>query len=53
MVASARADSEARYYASVEDMRDSQSEVVVPLSTTGAGQPVTGRRYIRDFTYDM
>jgi hypothetical protein len=39
--------------ASVEDMRDSPSEVVVPLTTTGAGQPVTGRRYIRDFTYDM
>lgn len=39
--------------ASVEDMRDSPSEVVVPLTTTGAGQPVTGRRYISDFTYDM
>ncbi len=39
--------------ASVEDMRDSPSEVVVPLTTTGAGQPVPGRRYIRDFTYDM
>ncbi len=39
--------------AAVEDMRDSPSEVVVPLTTTGAGQPVAGRRYIRDFTYDM
>lgn len=39
--------------ASVEDMRDSPSEVVVPLTTEGAGQPVSGRRYIRDFTYDM
>ncbi len=39
--------------ASVEDLRDSPSEVVVPLTTTGAGQPVSGRRYIRDFTYDM
>jgi hypothetical protein len=39
--------------ASVEDMRDSPSEVVVPLTKAGAGQPVTGRRYIRDFTYDM
>jgi hypothetical protein len=38
---------------SVEDMRDSPSEVVVPLTTAGAGQPTTGRRYIRDFTYDM
>ena len=39
--------------ASVEDMRDSPSDVVVPLTTTGASQPVAGRRYIRDFTYDM
>lgn len=39
--------------ASVEDMRDSPSEVIVPLTTVGAGQPVTGRRYISDFTYDM
>jgi opacity protein-like surface antigen len=39
--------------ASVEDMRDSPSEVVVPLTTADAGQPVPGRRYIRDFTYDM
>lgn len=39
--------------ASVEEMRDSPSEVVVPLTTAGAGQPVPGRRYIRDFTYDM
>lgn len=39
--------------AAVEDMRDSPSEVVVPLTTSAAGQPVRGRRYIRDFTYDM
>ena len=39
--------------ASVEEMRDSPSEVVVPLTTAGAGQPVPGRRYIRDFSYDM
>ena len=39
--------------ASVEDRRDSPSEAVVALTTTGAGQPVSGRRYIRDFTYDM
>ncbi|MCC3305094.1 DUF2271 domain-containing protein [Sneathiella sp. HT1-7] len=38
---------------SAEDMRDSPSEVVVSLTTQGAGQPVPGRRYIRDFTYDM
>jgi hypothetical protein len=39
--------------ASVEDMRDSPSEIVVPLTTSGAGQPVPGRRYIRDFTYGL
>lgn len=30
--------------ASVEDMRDSPSEVVVPLTSDRAGQPVAGRR---------
>lgn len=39
--------------AAVEDLRDSPSEVVVPLTTAGAGQPTRGRRYIQDFTYDM
>lgn len=39
--------------AAVEDMRDSPSEVVVPLTSAGAGQPVPGRRYIRSLAYDM
>jgi hypothetical protein len=39
--------------ASVEDMRDSPSEIVVPLTRGGAGQPVQGRAYIAQFTYDM
>lgn len=39
--------------AAVEDMRNSPSEVSVPLTTAGAGQPVAGRRYISDFSYDM
>ena len=39
--------------AAVEDMRDSPSDVSVPLTTAGAGQPVAGRRYISDFSYDM
>ena len=39
--------------AAVEDMRDSPNEVSVPLTTDGAGTPVTGRRYVADFTYDM
>ena len=37
--------------AAVEDMRDSPSEIVVPLTTTGAGKPIPGRRYIADFVY--
>ena len=39
--------------AAVEDMRDSPNEVSVPLTTSGAGTPVKGRRYIASFTYDM
>jgi len=39
--------------AAVEDMRDSPSEVVVPLTSDGAGQAVRGRRYISSFRYDM
>lgn len=37
--------------AAVEDMRDSPREVSMPLTTTGAGQPVAGRRYIASFAY--
>ncbi|MCA1300740.1 DUF2271 domain-containing protein [Stappia indica] len=39
--------------AAVEDMRDSPSEVVIPLTRDGAGQAVRGRRYIETFSYDM
>jgi hypothetical protein len=39
--------------AAVEDMRDSPSEVVIPLTRAGANTPVKGRHYIRDFTYGM
>lgn len=39
--------------AAVEDMRDSPSEIAVPLTTTGAGQAVAGRRYIASLSYDM
>lgn len=39
--------------AAVEDMRDSPSEIAVPLTTAGAGQAITGRRYIASFAYDM
>ncbi len=39
--------------AAVEDMRDSPSEIVVPLTSSGKGQAVSGRRYIKSFTFDM
>ncbi|MDO9524567.1 MAG: DUF2271 domain-containing protein [Gemmobacter sp.] len=39
--------------AAVEDMRDSPSEVAVPLTIAGAGQATPGRRYIASFAYDM
>lgn len=39
--------------AAVEDMRDSPSEIVVPLTTNGAAKPVAGSRYIADFTYGL
>ncbi|MGE5198835.1 MAG: DUF2271 domain-containing protein [Rhodospirillaceae bacterium] len=39
--------------AAVEHMRDSPNEVAVPLTTAGAGTPVSGRRYVASFTYAM
>ncbi len=37
--------------AAVEDMRDSPNEVAVPLTTSGTGTRVPGRRYVSSFTY--
>lgn len=37
--------------AAAEDMRESPNEIAVPLTAAGAGQAVSGRRYIADFTY--
>lgn len=37
--------------AAVEDMRDSPREVSIPLTTQGAGQPVSGRRYVASASY--
>ena len=39
--------------AAAEDMQDSPSEVVVPLTAEGAGQANPGRRYVASFTYAM
>ena len=38
--------------AAVEDMRESPNEVTVPLTTKGAGQAVSGRRYVASLRYD-
>jgi len=39
--------------AAVEDMRNSPSEIAVPLTSAGAGQAAPGRRYIASFAYAM
>lgn len=39
--------------AAVENMRDSPSEVSVPLTTTGAGKANPGRRYIASLAYSL
>jgi hypothetical protein len=39
--------------AAVEDMRNSPSEIAVPLATAGAGPVTPGRRYIASFAYAM
>lgn len=44
---------EIRIDAAVEDMRDSPSEVRVPLSTSGAGKPQAGKQYVQSLTYQL
>jgi hypothetical protein len=39
--------------AAVEDMRDSPSDIAVPITSDGANKPVRGRRYISSFSYGM
>lgn len=36
---------------SVEDMRDNRNDVVVLLTTEGAGKPSAGRGYVKAFSY--
>jgi len=38
--------------AAVEDMRESPDDASLPLTTQGAGQAVTGRRYVASLRYD-
>lgn len=42
-----------RVDSAVEDMRDNRADVVVPLTTAGSGQSVSGKGYVRSFVYDL
>lgn len=42
---------EVRLDTAVEDRRDNRADVVVPLTTEGAGQPVSGRGYVQSLHY--
>ena len=44
---------EIRIDSAVEDKRDARADVSVPLTSKGAGQPVTGSTYVESFTYDL
>jgi hypothetical protein len=44
---------EIRVDAAVEDMRDSPSEVRLPLSSANAGKPQPGKQYIQSLTYQL
>uniref|UniRef100_UPI0033428898 DUF2271 domain-containing protein n=1 Tax=Castellaniella defragrans TaxID=75697 RepID=UPI0033428898 len=44
---------EIRIDAAVEDMRDSPSEIRVPLSSAQAGKAQAGKQYIQSFTYQL
>lgn len=35
----------------VEDRRDNRADVVTPLTSEGAGKPVSGRGYVKSFSY--
>lgn len=37
----------------VEDMRDNRNDVIVPLTSEGAGKPASGRGYVKAFTYSF
>ncbi|MBX6965548.1 DUF2271 domain-containing protein [Alcaligenes faecalis] len=44
---------EIRIDAAAEDMRDSPSEIRVPLSTSNAGAAQAGKQYIQSLTYQL
>lgn len=44
---------EIRIDAAAEDMRDSPSEIRVPLSAANAGKPQAGKQYIQSLTFQL
>ena len=44
---------EIRIDVAAEDMRDSPSEIRVPLTTTNAGKPQAGKQYIQSLTFQL
>jgi len=44
---------ELRVDAAVEDMRDSPSEIRVPLTNAEAGKPHAGKQYVQSLTYQI
>ncbi len=44
---------EIRIDAAAEDMRDSPSEIRVPLSSANAGKPQAGKQYIQSLTFQI
>ncbi len=44
---------EIRIDAAAEDMRDSPSEIRVPLSRQNAGKPQAGKQYVQSLTYQL
>ena len=44
---------EIRIDAAAEDMRDSPSDIRVPLTTQNAGKPQAGKQYVQSLTYQL
>ncbi|MAY42046.1 MULTISPECIES: DUF2271 domain-containing protein [unclassified Neptuniibacter] len=42
-----------RIDSAVEDMRDHRNDIVVPFTSEGVGQPISGRGYVKTFTYSF
>jgi Predicted periplasmic protein (DUF2271). len=40
-----------RVDAAVEDMRDRPADIILPITTDGAGKPVNGQGYVQSLTY--